>query len=31
MRWDTYVAQMGQIRNAYIILVGKSEEKRLPV
>jgi hypothetical protein len=28
MRWGTYIAKMGQIRNAYIILGEKSEEKR---
>jgi hypothetical protein len=28
MRWEGHVAQMGEKRNAYRILVGKSEEKR---
>jgi hypothetical protein len=29
MRWVWYVAHMGEIRNAYKILIGKPEEKRL--
>jgi len=28
MRWVEHVARMGEIRNAYNILVGKTEEKR---
>jgi hypothetical protein len=28
MRWAERVARMGEIRNAYKILVGKSEDKR---
>jgi hypothetical protein len=28
MRWAGYVARMGEKRNAYRILVGKTEEKR---
>jgi hypothetical protein len=28
MRWAGHVAGMGEKRNAYMILVGKSEEKR---
>jgi len=28
MRWVGHVAQMGQMRNAYNILVGKPEGKR---
>jgi hypothetical protein len=28
MRWAGHVARMGETRNAYRILVGKSEEKR---
>jgi hypothetical protein len=28
MRWTGYVARMGYMRNAYTILVGKSEGKR---
>jgi hypothetical protein len=29
MRWAGHVAQMGETRNAYRILVGKPEGKRL--
>jgi hypothetical protein len=29
MIWARHIAQMGERRNAYSILVGKSEEKRL--
>jgi hypothetical protein len=29
MRWARYVAGMGELRNVYKILVGKSEWKRL--
>jgi hypothetical protein len=29
MRWAGYVALTGEMRNAYKILVGKPEEKRL--
>jgi hypothetical protein len=28
MRWAGHVARMGELRNAYRILVGKSDEKR---
>jgi hypothetical protein len=28
VRWARHVARMGEMRNAYIILVGKSEGKR---
>jgi hypothetical protein len=28
MRWAWYVAHMGDVRNAYNILVGKCEERR---
>jgi len=28
MRWEGYVAQMGDMRNTYKILVGKSEDKK---
>jgi hypothetical protein len=28
MRWASYVAHMGEMRNAYKILAGKSEGKR---
>jgi hypothetical protein len=28
MRWEEHVARMGQKRNAYRLLVGKSEGKR---
>jgi hypothetical protein len=28
MRWEGYVARMGEKRNAYRILVGKPERKR---
>jgi hypothetical protein len=28
MRWAGHVARTGETRNAYMILVGKSEEKR---
>jgi hypothetical protein len=28
VRWAEYVTQMGQMRNAYKIFVGKSEGKR---
>jgi hypothetical protein len=27
MRWVGYVAHMGENRNVYMVLVGKSEEK----
>jgi hypothetical protein len=27
MRWEEYVARMGEMRNSYINLVGKSEGK----
>jgi len=30
MRWAGHVARMGEIRNAYKILVGKPEGKRHP-
>jgi len=29
MRWAHYVVRMGQMRNAYNVLVGKPEGKRL--
>jgi hypothetical protein len=28
MRWAEHVTRMGEMRNAYIILVGKAERKR---
>jgi len=29
MRWEGHVADMGEMRGAYMILVGRSEGKRL--